>query len=41
MTTAGKSAKELINEHIMLEDRSLLKQTDMTVKSTLKKFITL
>ncbi len=29
--TTGKSAKELINEHILLEAKSLLKQTDMTV----------
>ena len=30
--TTGKTAKELINEHIFLEARSLLKQTPLTVK---------
>lgn len=30
--TTGKTAKELINEHIFLEARSLLKQTPMTIK---------
>jgi AraC family transcriptional regulator, transcriptional activator of pobA len=31
LSTTGKSAKELINEHIILEAKSLLKQTAMTV----------
>ena len=31
ISVTDKSAKELINEHILLEAKSLLKQTDMTV----------